>query len=114
MSNFSKTHIAFRVTEEEFDMISALARANHLPIGTFIKREMRQLAYKNGSRARADDAPVSTTTVIPVRPAAPRYVAPKASAESLDALFDDGVKATPKVVLSEKHQKIVDMFDDGE
>jgi hypothetical protein len=112
MPNFVKTHVTFRVTEEEFDMISELAKANHLPIGTFIKREMRQLAYKNGSRARGDDTSVSTTTIIPAKPTAPRYVAPKPNTEALDALFDDGVKAAPKVVLSEKDQKIIDMFDD--
>lgn len=108
MANFVKTHITFRVTEEELDMITALAKANHLPIGTFIKREMRQLAHKEGSRARVDSAPVSTTTVIPAKPVA-RPVKPVVDEAALGDLFGD-TKEKPPADFS----TILDKFDDGE
>jgi hypothetical protein len=88
MPNFVKTHVTFRVTEEEFDMISELARASHLPVSTFIKREMRQLAHKSGLRAHADASPITTTTIIPAKSAA-RPATPTATPAALDALFSD-------------------------
>jgi uncharacterized protein (DUF1778 family) len=42
MENTKKTHIAFRVNEDDYNLIVALAADSHLPVGTFLKQLVRR------------------------------------------------------------------------